>query len=132
MGRFKSSNTAPEILVRKAIHRAGRRFRLHCKGLPGKPDIVLPRYKMALFVHGCFWHHHDNCHVAKIPRSNPDFWVSKFRVNKERDQRVAAELRRLGWTVEVIWECEAKDPAVLDSVLLERKIVEPSPLGKSR
>ena len=107
MGRFKAKNTKPEILVRQALHAAGLRFRLHRRGLPGTPDIILPRRKVAIFVHGCFWHNHGGCSVGKIPASQPEFWLAKFKRTKERDRSSRDELEASGWRVETIWECEA-------------------------
>lgn len=108
MRRFRGKDTKPEVLVRRALHRAGRRFRLHRKDLPGRPDIVLPRDKVAIFVHGCFWHAHEGCPASRIPRTKPEFWREKFRRNRERDLEVQEELRTLGWTPLTIWECEVK------------------------
>jgi DNA mismatch endonuclease (patch repair protein) len=122
MSRFKGRDTKPEVLVRKALHRNGRRFRLHRKDLPGKPDIALPALKTVVFVHGCFWHHHEGCREARVPQSNPSFWEEKFRSNKARDERVQEELRALGWRVVVIWECEAKG-ANLDDLLRREGLI---------
>lgn len=104
MSRIRSSNTAPEVALRRAMHALG--FRLHSKGLPGKPDIVLPRYKTVIFVHGCFWHRHRGCKVATTPKTNTEFWVEKFDRNVVRDARTREQLERLGWRVIVVWECE--------------------------
>lgn len=106
MSRIRAKNTKPEIIVRSLIHRLGFRFRLHVKSLPGKPDIVLPKYKTVIFVHGCFWHRHPSCKYAYEPKSRKDFWQKKFRQNVERHASVTKELRRLGWRVIVLWECE--------------------------
>lgn len=108
MARFKGKNTKPELLVRRALHAMGYRFRLHRRDLPGSPDIVLPRYRTAIFVHGCFWHHHEGCSVGKLPRTRQEFWSEKFRKNRARDEAVRIELEARGWRVETIWECEAK------------------------
>jgi DNA mismatch endonuclease, patch repair protein len=107
MARFKGQNTRPEILVRKALHAVGLRFRLHRRDLPGTPDIVLPKRKIAIFVHGCFWHHHQGCPIGKIPASRPDFWRAKFERNAERDLAARDALQAMGWIVAEIWECEA-------------------------
>lgn len=117
MSRVRSSDTAPEIRVRAIIHRLGLRFRLHCKELPGKPDIVLPRHRKIVFVHGCFWHGHPNCKRATVPSTNTDFWASKIDANKQRDRRVVHALRRLGWSVLIVWQCE-----IAHADKLERKI----------
>jgi len=106
MSRIKSRDTVPEIALRKALHRLGLRFRLDNRALPGKPDIILPRYKVAIFVHGCFWHRHQGCKVATTPKSNTGFWTKKFERNVARDARVIAELKALGWCVLIAWECE--------------------------
>ncbi|ADZ72761.1 very short patch repair endonuclease [Polymorphum gilvum] len=108
MSRIRSSNTAPEVALRRAMHALGFRFRLHSKGLPGKPDIVLPRYKTVIFVHGCFWHRHRGCKVATTPKTNTEFWVEKFDRNVARDARTREQLERLGWRVIVVWECELR------------------------
>ncbi|ONF46185.1 very short patch repair endonuclease [Methylobacterium radiotolerans] len=110
MSRFRGKNTEPELLVRRALHAAGLRFRLHRRDLPGTPDIVLPRHKFAIFVHGCFWHHHEGCSVGKIPATKSDFWREKFNRNKERDRANEEALVELGWEVKTIWECEARSP----------------------
>ena len=104
----KSKDTKPEVAVRRLLHALGYRFRIHRKDLPGKPDIVLPKYRTVIFVHGCFWHHHEGCKAASTPASNIDFWQTKFRRNRERDAQVRAQLESLGWKVIVIWECEVK------------------------
>lgn len=111
MSRIRDRDTEPERLVRSALHRAGYRFRLHCRDLPGRPDIVLPRYRTVVFVHGCFWHRHCGCRLAYAPKSRTAFWQAKFRSNVERDRRNARELRLLGWKVVTVWECEADRPA---------------------
>ncbi|MBA2933040.1 DNA mismatch endonuclease Vsr [Sphingomonas sp. CGMCC 1.13654] len=108
MARFKGKNTRPEILVRQLLNRSGYRFRLHRRDLPGTPDIILPRHRIAIFVHGCFWHHHEGCRVAKVPASRSEFWRTKFATNKERDARNEALLEKAGWKVITIWECEAR------------------------
>lgn len=108
MSRIRSSNTAPEVALRRAMHALGFRFRLHSKGLPGKPDIVLPRYKTVIFVHGCFWHRHGGCNVATTPKTNTEFWIEKFDRNIVRDARTREQLERLGWRVIVVWECELR------------------------
>ncbi|MGF7054775.1 DNA mismatch endonuclease (patch repair protein) [Bosea sp. OAE752] len=109
MGRISSTGTKPELTVRKIAHSMGFRFRLHRQDLPGKPDLVFPGRKLALFVHGCFWHRHEGCRFAYSPKSNIAFWQTKFNNNIVRDARAERELERLGWRVAVIWECETKD-----------------------
>ena len=106
MARIPSKNTAPELALRRAMHALGFRFLLDDKRLPGRPDIVLPKYRAAVFVHGCFWHRHTGCKVASTPKSNTEFWIDKFERNVARDARVAGELGVLGWRVFVVWECE--------------------------
>lgn len=105
MSRVRSKNTTPEIAVRKALHRAGFRFRLHRSDLPGNPDVVLPRHRLALFVHGCFWHRHG-CKKTTMPATNTEFWSEKFSRTMERDQRSLTELEQIGWTTTIIWECQ--------------------------
>ncbi len=111
MSRISGKDTAPEKQVRSALHRAGYRFRLHSRTLPGRPDLVLPKYRTLVLVHGCFWHRHKGCRFAYTPKSRTAFWNAKFDANVERDRRTARELRRLGWKVVTVWECEADRPA---------------------
>ena len=106
-------NSQPEILVRKTLHSLGLRFRLHRKDLPGTPDIVLPKFKTAIFVHGCFWHRHHNCSKSTIPKTRKSFWEEKFRANVMRDARNEELLRAMGWRVQTIWECETSDAKAL-------------------
>jgi DNA mismatch endonuclease (patch repair protein) len=106
MSKIRGKNSAPELALRKAMHALGFRFRLHYKTLPGKPDLVFPKYKTVVFVHGCFWHRHAACKVANMPKSNAAFWMDKFDKNVARDLRVVHSLENLGWRVFVIWECE--------------------------
>lgn len=108
MSQVKGKNTKPEILVRKFLHANGFRFRLHTKDLPGKPDIVLPKYKTVIFVHGCFWHGHKNCKYASIPKTRTEWWTAKIEGNKANDKRKKAALKKEGWTVITIWECDLK------------------------
>lgn len=109
MSRVRSKNTKPEMLLRSLLHRAGYRFRLHRRDLPGHPDIVLPRYKTAIFLHGCFWHQHPHCKRATIPTSNHDWWKAKLVRNVERDAEVQCRLIDLGWASVIVWECELRD-----------------------
>ncbi len=104
-----SKNTKPELVVRSYLHRHGLRYRLHASDLPGSPDVLLPRFKTAIQIHGCFWHRHPGCPRAFVPKTNVDFWMAKFDRNLERDQRTAQELKRLGWRVITVWECEIRD-----------------------
>lgn len=106
MSRVRSHNTKPELLVRSILHRNGYRFRLHKKELPGKPDIVLAKHHAVIFVHGCFWHRHKNCPDATVPKTRTDFWIQKFAGNVERDKRTQKALRRFGWNIIIVWECE--------------------------
>ena len=114
MAAVKNKNTAPEIIVRKTLHRLGYRFRLHRRDLPGNPDIVLPKYRAVIFVHGCFWHGHPGCSRASRPRTNAEFWNTKLDKNLRRDQEVQARLHALGWRVLVIWQCRTKDREQLE------------------
>jgi DNA mismatch endonuclease (patch repair protein) len=109
MQAVKSKDTAPELLVRSLAHRMGYRFRLHRKDLPGKPDLVFPGRRKAIFVHGCFWHGHDCARGARVPKENRAYWLKKISRNRERDHASMAGLTDLGWKIKVIWECELKD-----------------------
>lgn len=108
MSQIGHTDTKPEILVRKGLHRRGFRYRLHTKDLPGKPDIVLPKYKTVIFVHGCFWHGHKNCRYFRFPKTNTDFWEKKITRNRERDVEVRQRLVELGWRVLIVWECATR------------------------
>ena len=108
MSRIRGKNTKPEILVRKGLHARGFRFRLHNKKLPGSPDILLPKYGVAIMVNGCFWHGHKGCRYATNPKSNAEFWETKIARNRHRDEVTAAHLEALGWHVITIWECELR------------------------
>ena len=108
MSRIRGKNTKPEILVRKGLHARGFRFRLHNKKLPGSPDIVLPKYGVAIMVNGCFWHGHKGCRYATMPKSNVEFWDAKIARNRHRDEVTTAHLEALGWTVITVWECELR------------------------
>ena len=108
MSRIRGKDTKPEILVRKGLHARGFRFRLQDRKLPGKPDIVLPKYGVVILVNGCFWHGHRGCKYATRPKSNVEFWETKIARNKHRDEVTAAHLEALGWTVIVVWECELR------------------------
>lgn len=105
MAGIRARNTAPELALRRALHRAGLRFKLHVAGLPGSPDLVLPKWRAAVLVHGCFWHRHAECRYATTPATRPDFWATKFAGNVERDTRNHAALLAHGWRVATVWEC---------------------------
>jgi DNA mismatch endonuclease, patch repair protein len=108
MSLIRGKNTKPELLVRSLLHRLGYRFRLHRSDLPGSPDIILPKYQVAIFVNGCFWHFHKKCINGKIPQTNVKYWHEKLIKNVERDKKNIAKLKRNGWRVLVVWECQAK------------------------
>jgi len=114
MSGIRGKDTKPEMIVRRYLHRSGLRFRLHDRSLPGSPDLVFPRFKVVLFVHGCFWHQHPGCKFAYMPASNRKFWMTKLQGNVERDERQRKALEELGWRVMTIWECEARNEAVLE------------------
>jgi len=114
MRRVKGKDTSPELKVRKALHLLGARFRLHRRDLPGAPDIVLPGRRLAIFVHGCFWHGHDCARGARVPKQNRDYWLGKVGRNRARDAVNRAALEAKGWRVETVWECELKDAAALE------------------
>lgn len=117
MAKVKGKNTAPELKVRRLAHAMGLRFRLHRKDLPGKPDLVFPRHKLVVFVHGCFWHRHDGCRRAATPSTRREFWEAKFAANRERDARQMQALESTGWRVLVLWECGLKDEEALRASL---------------
>lgn len=120
MSGIHGKNTKPELLVRKGLHSKGFRFRLHSTKVPGKPDLILPRYRAAIFVHGCFWHSHD-CHLFKMPSTRPEFWKAKLERNRERDTEVRNALLEAGWRILVIWECALKGKNRIDMYdLLDR------------
>ena len=126
MSKIRSKDTKPEILVRKMLFARGYRYRLHVKNLPGKPDIVMPKYKAAIFVHGCFWHLHSGCREGTIPKTRTEYWEKKLLGNRERDKKHRRALRKAGWRVLRLWECEVeKNP---DKII---KIIE-SFLGNSK
>jgi len=133
MAGFRSKDTKPEMLVRRALHRLGYRFRLHRRDLPGKPDIVLPKYRTVILVHGCFWHQHEDCRDARMPRTRQDYWAEKFRRNRERDEQNSVALAALGWRVAVIWECDARKAQLdgdLTALLGGRKASETKPAAR--
>lgn len=108
MSKIGSKNTKPELIFRSALFKEGFRYRIHVKNLPGKPDIVLPKYKTVIFVNGCFWHYHENCSEGRIPDTNSKFWKVKLIKNVERDKKHQKELEKMGWQVIVVWECEVE------------------------
>lgn len=105
MSGIRGKNTSPERTVRRLLHRAGFRFRLHARDLPGRPDLVLPKWRAIVLIHGCFWHRHPHCRFATTPATRPEFWASKFAGNVERDQRALAAMKADGWRVATVWEC---------------------------
>lgn len=109
MSLVQAKDTKPELRVRKLLHTSGIRYRLYDKNIPGKPDISIKKYKLAIFINGCFWHRHDNCKKTRTPKTNIEFWNSKFLRNIERDKNVLLELEQQNWTVFTIWECETED-----------------------
>lgn len=117
MSQVKSGDTKPEKQVRSLLHKMGYRFRLRRRDLPGKPDIVLPKYKSVIFVHGCYWHRHDCPNGRRIPKSKLDFWLPKLNGNRDRDIKQQKELQDLGWRVLIIWECMIKDQASLMEII---------------
>ena len=117
MSAVKSRNTTPELVVRRLLHKAGFRFRLYRKDLPGNPDVVLPKYRTVIFVHGCFWHQHPGCDNANRPSTRQDYWFPKLDRNVARDKKHISELYSLGWNILVIWECETNDEAALSEKL---------------
>lgn len=117
MRSVRTEDTGPELVVRRVLHQAGYRFRLHRRDLPGSPDIALPRLSKIIFVHGCFWHGHG-CKYGRPPKSRTEYWMPKLAANKARDRRNRRTLRSLGWSVLVIWQCEMRNPAKLREKLL--------------
>lgn len=108
MARVKATDSIPELTVRRLLHGLGYRYRLHRNNLPGRPDIVLSKHKSVIFVHGCFWHHHKGCKKSKLPETNENFWKKKILDNVARDKRTVRELRKTGWKVLVLWECQVR------------------------
>ena len=117
MSNIKSKNTKPEIIVRSLLHQKGFRFRLHDKKLPGKPDIVLKKYNAVVFIHGCYWHRHENCKLTSTPKQNAEFWNKKFSDNIRRDNEVYYQLKKLGWRTAIIWECCIRDKKNLSDTI---------------
>ena len=130
MSGIRGKNTRPEMIVRRALHAKGFRYRLHDRSLPGRPDLVFPRHRVALFVHGCFWHRHEGCPKATTPSTRPEFWQRKFDRNVERDREVRAAMRDLGWTPLVVWECDLapdKQEQALSNLVLRILDQNPNP-----
>ena len=123
MAKIRAKDTKPERTVRKLLHRAGYRFRLHVSSLPGRPDIVFGGRRKVVFVHGCFWHQHDGCRFARIPKTRVNYWKQKFEANRIRDAEALFALAQIGWEAIVIWECETKRPEALLSRL--RRFLDP-------
>jgi len=119
MSKIRSKNTKPEKILRSALHNLGYRFRIHKKDLPGKPDIVLPKYNTVIFVHGCFWHYHADCREGRIPDTNLKFWEEKLLKNVEKDKKHQDQCKELGWKVIVVWECEIERDleAIIEKVI---------------
>jgi DNA mismatch endonuclease Vsr len=117
MARIKRSDTRPELIVRKLLFRLGYRFRIQMRGVPGRPDVAFPRRRKAIYVHGCFWHAHENCSVSRVPKTRTAFWKAKFAANRERDRRLEASARQAGWSCLVVWECELRDEVTLARLL---------------
>jgi DNA mismatch endonuclease, patch repair protein len=113
MARIKSRDTKPELLLRRLLTSLGARYRLHCKDLPGSPDVAMPGRRLAIFVHGCFWHGHDCPRGSRVPKANRDYWLAKVDRNRARDARNLADLTAAGWRVETVWECQMKDQGAL-------------------
>ena len=119
MSRIQNKDTNPEIIVRRLVHGMGFRYRLHRKDLPGQPDLTLPRWRAVIFVHGCFWHRHENCKLARLPKSKLNFWEAKLEKNRQRDKNNQDKLSQMGWRVLVIWECQLKEPRQVAKTIRE-------------
>ena len=126
MSRIRGKDTKPEKILRSLLHQAGFRFRKHVAGLPGKPDIVLPRHRAVVLVHGCYWHRHQDCRFATTPASNSAFWLEKFAGTVERDRKSEEALRALGWRIFIVWECELRRDAEAITAALICDILESS------
>ena len=118
MRKVRRSDTGPEMMVRRLLHREGYRFRLHAGDLPGRPDVVFRGRRKVIFVHGCFWHRHEGCKRTTTPRTRREFWMDKFAANRKRDAAAVSSLERTGWEVAVVWECETEDPERLKNRLV--------------
>lgn len=135
MRGVRREDTRLELAVRRAAHRLGFRFRLHRRDLPGSPDLVFPRHRKAVFVHGCFWHGHAGCKYATVPKTRTDWWLAKLRKNAERDARAIDGLAARGWVVTTIWECETRDPDVLSKLVaafLDKELDAGGNVGEGR
>ena len=116
MSRIRNKDTKPELLVRKFLHKNGFRYRLHVKDMPGKPDIVLPKYKTVIFIHGCFWHGHEGCRYFVVPKTRTEWWLNKIQVNATNDARAENTLKADGWNIIKIWECELKKASINETL----------------
>lgn len=116
MSRIRSKDTKPEMLVRRFLHKNGFRYRLHVRNLPGKPDIVLPKYKTVIFIHGCFWHGHEGCRYYVVPKTRTEWWLNKINGNIANDNNAAAILKDAGWKIITLWECELKKTTITTSL----------------
>ncbi|MBM6400282.1 very short patch repair endonuclease [Phycicoccus sonneratiae] len=125
MASIRSTDTRPELAVRSALHRRGYRFRVHVSSLPGRPDIVLPKWRAVVFVHGCFWHGHDGCRFFRLPQTRAVFWERKIAANRERDVRQVASLKLAGWRVVTIWECAVRRDTAATCVAVEQFLLTP-------
>jgi DNA mismatch endonuclease (patch repair protein) len=124
MSRIRDKNSKPELILRKFLHSKGFRYRLHVKNLPGKPDIVLPKYKTVIFVNGCFWHGHEGCKYFVIPKTRTEWWISKIKATQKRDRKKGEALKASGWKVRIVWECELRSEKIersLNSLLQKLK-----------
>lgn len=119
MAGIRGRHTKPELVVRRMLHASGFRYRLHRRDLPGTPDLVLPKYRAAIFVHGCFWHVHEGCRFSTMPASNSEFWRKKLATNRERDRRQLDALKSLGWRVLVVWECATRSTELCEKLQYE-------------
>ncbi|WP_210191580.1 very short patch repair endonuclease [Rhodomicrobium sp. R_RK_3] len=124
MRAVRSRDTTPEIIVRRMAHRLGLRFRLHRRDLPGNPDLVFPRYHLAVFVHGCFWHRHPDCDHATMPRTRVDYWTNKFNQTIARDAAAIEGLKSIGWRALVLWECRLREPEYIKNALRAKTTVD--------
>ncbi|UTP40553.1 DNA mismatch endonuclease Vsr [Phenylobacterium sp. LH3H17] len=130
VARIRRADTKPEWIVRRLLHAAGYRYRLQWKAAPGRPDVAFPGRRKAILVHGCFWHHHEGCRIATMPKTRTDFWKAKFDRNRPRDARDLARAEEAGWEVLVVWECETKNPVEVSRRLVE--FVGPVSVGRGK